>query len=74
MKYLILVLAIIYLVLSLVCLMDKSKASEPEQYTNNKTNTPMPNWANCQSNGYSEGCVFGAYSGGTFYDSPTHCC
>lgn len=72
MKSLILLLTIIYLILLIVSLTGKSQASET--YTNNRTNTPMPNWANCQSNGYTDGCVFGAYSGGTFYDSPTHCC
>ena len=68
MRTLILALVVINL---LLCVMSMS-STKAEAYE--KPPTPMPNWANCQSNGYSDGCVFGAYVGGTLYDYPSRCC
>lgn len=70
-------LVIVNVVLSLWLVWNRSSISAPEEYEDDDgddgDDQPKKNWRNCQSNGYTEGCVWGAYSGGTQYDYPSFC-
>lgn len=64
---------LILIVIAIILQVYQCMAAKSEKYEDMPTKAPEVNWANCQSNAYSSGCVFGAAVGGTQYDWSTFC-